>query len=154
MNGRIRLLLLLLLVDVAHMHRATCCAHQGCSVCLNIPVAHCIHTCYIHTGAMCSTTKQSSTVHSFNTVMQCLCCISTPHCYSCGLLLILFLPAGSEWFLLLLLLLLLLPVLCCCPSVTDDYDFTLAEERQYWEECCSDARTHNILDSECNTPQW
>jgi hypothetical protein len=48
------------------------------------------------------------------------------------------------------LLLLLLPP----SSVGSDYDFSKQEDREYWKDCCSDAASQNVADSECQKPQW
>jgi hypothetical protein len=39
-------------------------------------------------------------------------------------------------------------------SVGSDYDFSKQEDREYWKDCCSDAASQNVADSECQKPQW
>jgi hypothetical protein len=38
--------------------------------------------------------------------------------------------------------------------VGSDYDFSKQEDRDYWKDCCSDAASQNVADSECQKPQW
>lgn len=44
--------------------------------------------------------------------------------------------------------------MCCTCSVADDYDFSQEKERQYWQECCGEAKAAGIKDSECDKQQW
>ncbi|KAF6252867.1 hypothetical protein COO60DRAFT_1671125 [Scenedesmus sp. NREL 46B-D3] len=38
--------------------------------------------------------------------------------------------------------------------VGSDYDFSKEEDREYWQDCCSDATSQNVADTECQNPQW
>lgn len=35
-----------------------------------------------------------------------------------------------------------------------DYDFSRDKDKQYWNDCCADARKSNVIDSDCSRPQW
>jgi hypothetical protein len=39
----------------------------------------------------------------------------------------------------------------CIPT---DYDFSRDKDKQYWNDCCADAKKAGIVDSDCSRPMW